>query len=76
MLPLKALCIGAAAILEPYQDEQIVRESAQERDEEDVDIDSGIEIWEKNSIKRMVCKDFDLYYSVMFLQHTQATVTV
>ena len=24
----------------------------------------------------MVCKDFDLYYSVMFLQHKQATVTV
>ena len=54
----------------------IVRESAQERDEEDVDIDSGIEIWEKNSIKRMVCKDFDLYYSVMLLKHKQATVTM
>ena len=35
--------IGAAAILAPYQDEPIVRESAQERNEEDINID-GISI--------------------------------
>ena len=35
--------IGATAILAPYQDEPIITESAQERDEEDVDID-GISI--------------------------------
>ena len=35
--------IGAAAILAPYQDEPIVRESAQEINEEDIDID-GISI--------------------------------
>ena len=35
--------IGAATILAPYQDKPIVRGSAQERHEEDVDID-GISI--------------------------------
>ena len=61
--------IGTVAILASYHDERIVRESSQERDEEDVDMlskYSGIDIWEKNYIKRMVCKDFDLYYAVMF----------
>ena len=33
------------------------------------DLYAGIDIWEKNSNQRMVCKDFDLYY-FMFLQHT------
>ena len=51
--------IGAAAILAPYQDEPILRESAQERNEEDIDID-GISIntleskFEKRTVNTLI----------------------
>ena len=51
--------IGTATILPPYQDEPIVRESAQERNEEDIDID-GISIntleskFEKRTVNTLI----------------------